>query len=104
MFRLLILAIIFIPLISFAQDSQDKAVPEDREVLDYFVGAWDDAESGLAGIGKGDRTYEFIMDGKHLYAKNRSRFEPQEKNPKGETHEDRAFFSYDGIREKVVLR
>jgi len=92
MFRLLILAIIFIPLISFAQDSQDKAVPEDREVLDYFVGAWDDAEYGLAGIGK------------HLYAKNRSRFEPQEKNPKGETHEDRAFFSYDGIREKVVLR
>ena len=36
--------------------------------------------------------------------KNRSVYKPQEKNPKGETHEDWGFFSYDSARKRFVLR
>jgi len=32
------------------------------------------------------------------------RFEPQEKNPKGEVHEDRTFFSYDKQRKLIMVR
>ena len=31
-------------------------------------------------------------------------YPPQEKNPKGETHEDIGFFSFDSARKRVVLR
>ena len=35
---------------------------------------------------------------------NRSEFEPQERNPKGEVHENLDVFSYDSGRGKIVLR
>jgi hypothetical protein len=70
----------------------------------FFLGSWSGHETGKAGIGKGSRTYQFIMDSTYIFAKNISRFEPQEKNPKGETHEDWAFISYDNNRKKFVLR
>src|SRR5262249_37650988 len=37
-------------------------------------------------------------------ARNLSVYAPQEKNPKGERHEDWGMFSFDGIRKKLVLR
>ena len=36
--------------------------------------------------------------------KTKAVFEPQEKNPSGEVHEDLGFFSYDQARKKIVLR
>ena len=33
-----------------------------------------------------------------MQVRNESRFDPQEKNPKGERHEDWGFFSYDRLR------
>jgi len=39
-----------------------------------------------------------------LKVTNKSIFEPQEKNPKGEIHEDFGFFSFDTIRKKFVFR
>ncbi|MBM4176113.1 MAG: hypothetical protein FJ213_08065 [Ignavibacteria bacterium] len=72
--------------------------------FDFFVGEWEGYETGKAGIGKGERTIEFIMQGKYLHWKNKSTFEPQEKNPKGEIHEDWAFISYDKFRKKFVMR
>ena len=76
----------------------------DLQFLDYFTGEWTGEETGAAGIGRGERTYEWIMNGKYLFQKNRSVFEPQEKNPGGEAHEDWAFFSFDKPRNKIVLR
>ena len=70
----------------------------------FLVGSWDGLETGAAGIGKGDRTYEFIMGGKYLFHRNTSEFEPQERNPDGEVHEDWAIFSYDENRQRVALR
>lgn len=45
-----------------------------------------------------------MIHGKFLHFCNISRFEPQERNPEGETHEDWGFFSYDGNRKRIVLR
>ncbi len=72
--------------------------------LEYFAGTWRGVESGKAGEGKGARSYRWIMNGRYLLLQNVSRFEPQEKNPQGETHEDWAFFSFDNGRKKTVLR
>lgn len=70
----------------------------------YFEGSWEGHETGIAGIGRGDRTYAFIMNGKYLLLKNRSEFAPQEKNPKGEVHEDWTIFSYDTRQSRLAAR
>ncbi len=84
--------------------AQEKEEPNLWEPFDFFIGSWIGDETGKAGIGKGERTYKYIMDNKYIYFKNISRFEPQEKNPNGETHEDWTFFSYDQNRELFVIR
>jgi len=89
------------PLLIFAQTEEKGDI---WEPFKYFVGSWKGHETGKAGIGKGERTYEFIMKGKYLHCRNKSVFEPQEKNPKGEVHENWDFFSYDKIRKTFVLR
>lgn len=97
----LLMFLLFISITLFAQE-QNK---ENRlDVLSYFTGEWEGHETGMAGIGKGTRSYEFIMDGTYLFQKNKSEFKPQGENPEGEVHYDWAFFSYDNFREKYVLR
>src|SRR5215470_10926634 len=59
---------------------------------------------GQPGNGKVEREYQFVLNGKYLQAKNKSTYPPQEKNPKGEVHEDWSMFSYDSARKKVILR
>ena len=51
-----------------------------------------------------NQEFEFVLGGKYLLVKNESRFEPQEKNAKGEVHQDWGFFSFDQMRKKYVLR
>lgn len=70
----------------------------------YFLGNWEGHETGVAGIGKGIRKYEKIMDGSYIYFRNTSTFEPQEKNPKGERHEDWTFFSFDNNTGNYIMR
>jgi hypothetical protein len=72
--------------------------------FDYFRGQWLGHETGKAGVGKGERTYEYILGGRYLLSRNKSTFEPQEQNPKGEVHEDWAIFSRDKNRNTFVIR
>jgi len=44
------------------------------------------------------------LNGKYLQAKNKSTYPPQEKNPKGEVHEDLGLSSYDRGRKQFALR
>jgi len=85
--------------ISLVQENQDPLRP-----LRFFIGRWAGEESGQAGIGTGEREYEFVLQGRFLQVKNRSVFKPQPDNPQGEVHEDWGFFSYDKLRGKIVLR
>jgi hypothetical protein len=74
------------------------------EALRYFLGTWEGRETGVAGNGVGERCYALVMERNYIVAANTSTFEPQEANPEGEVHEDWAFYSYDKVRDKVVLR
>ena len=44
------------------------------------------------------------LNGRFLRVRNRSEYPVQEKNPKGEIHEDEGFFSFDRTRKRLVLR
>ena len=74
------------------------------EPLSYFEGHWHGTSDGEPGHGEGQREYQFVLRGKFLELKNKTTYPPQQKNPKGETHEDIGFFSYDSQRKHFVLR
>lgn len=93
--------ILLLPVMAQAQESTAKS-PWDP--LKFFVGRWQGATQGEPGQGKGQREYEFVLGGKFLQVKNKIVYPPQEKNPKGETHEDLGLYSYDSRRKKLVLR
>jgi hypothetical protein len=84
--------------------AQTAQQPDVWEPLKYFVGSWESAAKGQPGNGKVEREYQFVLNGKYLQAKNKSTYPPQEKNPKGEVHEDWGLFSYDRSRKQFILR
>ena len=51
-----------------------------------------------------EREYEPILGSRFIQVRNRSTYPPQEKNAKGETHEDIGIFSFDTNRKQVTLR
>lgn len=93
----LILAISVIVAQEIAEDSIWKP-------FEYFIGTWEGNETGKSGMGKGRRTYRHVLDGQYILSKNTSTFEPQEKNPEGEVHEDWTFYSYDKNRRLYIIR
>ena len=74
------------------------------EPLSLFVGNWEGTSQGEPGHGEGWREYQFILRGRFLQLKNKTVYPPQEKNQKGETHEDVGLFSYDTRRSRFILR
>jgi hypothetical protein len=70
----------------------------------FFVGGWEGAGEGGPGASTGEQTFAFILRGTYLQVRNKAVFAPQEKNPKGEVHEDWGLFSYDKARKTFVLR
>jgi hypothetical protein len=74
------------------------------EPMKFLVGHWEGKGEGKSGISKVNHDFGFIMDGEYLQMRTKASFEPQEKNPKGENHEDLGFFSYDRTRKKIVFR
>jgi hypothetical protein len=72
--------------------------------LQYFLGHRQETVHGEPGSGTVERDYELVMNEMFIRVRKKSVYPPQEKNPKGETHEDFGLFSYDGNRKKHVLR
>jgi len=88
-----------------AVDAQDKTSPADPWApFRFFVGNWEGRGEGASGISTGRQSYEFILRGTYLHVRNKAVFDPQEKNPKGEVHEDWGVFSYDKARKTFVFR
>ncbi|MCX8159569.1 MAG: heme-binding beta-barrel domain-containing protein [Candidatus Saccharicenans sp.] len=82
-----------------------SAQPEDVwRPFKYFLGRWEGRGEGQSGISTGKQEFQFIMNGQYLQVRNVAQFEPQEKNPRGQRHEDWGFFSFDRTRKKFVLR
>jgi hypothetical protein len=69
-----------------------------------LIGSWQGSGQGQVGHSRVERTYEFVLNDKFIFVQNKSIYEPQEKNPGGETHEDWGFISYDRAKESYVFR
>jgi len=97
--RMIFLSVLLLAGVAPAQSKEDAWEP-----FRFFVGAWQGTASGQAGSGKVERQYRFLLNNKFLEVRNRSTYPPQQKNPKGEVHEDVGFISQDRQRKKAVLR
>ncbi len=69
-----------------------------------LVGAWEGDANGRPGAGKSEREYRFTLNDRYIHVTAKTTYPPQEKNPKGEVHEDVGFISYDKMAHKLVLR
>ncbi len=69
-----------------------------------LLGTWEGEVHGEPGIGKAERSYAFRLHDRFIQITNKSVYPPQEKNPKGEIHEDIGFISYDAKAKKFMLR
>jgi hypothetical protein len=72
--------------------------------LRLFLGKWGGDSQGQPGIGKMEREYAFVLKNRFVQVSNKAVYPPQEKNPKGETHEDLGFFGYDRGIKKLTYR
>ncbi len=85
--------------------TRQAAAPTDALApLAGLVGRWAGTTEGQPGKGTVERAYERVLGGRFIQVRNRSTYPPQEKNAKGEVHEDVGFFSFDGARKRIVLR
>lgn len=100
--RKVILAICLMPLLAGAQPATKK--PDVWDPLKYFLGSWTGTGEGEPGVSRVERQYQTVLNGKYIQVNHRSVYAPQAKNPKGETHEDIGYFSYDRARKAFVLR
>jgi hypothetical protein len=90
------------PLTAEAGQPETKADP--WQPLCILIGRWEGEVKGEPGTGESDREYSFVLNERFIHIENRSMYPPQEKNPKGEKHEDIGFFSYDKSAKKFILR
>jgi hypothetical protein len=78
--------------------------PDPLKPLRPFIGKWEGDSKGQPGVGKMEREYGFVLRNRFVQVSNKAVYPPQEKNPKGETHEDLGFFGYDRGSKKLSFR
>ena len=82
-----------------------QASPASRlSAVQPLIGKWQGTSEGQPGTGAVTREYRLVLGDRFIEETNRSVYPPQEKNPKGESHEHRSFFSFDNARKTVVFR
>jgi hypothetical protein len=72
--------------------------------LAFMIGQWEGTSQGQPGSAQVRREYARALNARFIRVQNRSVYQPQEKNPKGETHEDIGMISFDATRRRAVLR
>lgn len=97
----LLFIILLFPLILGTQNEKKVDV---WQPLKFLEGKWEGQGEGMSGVSRVVQEYRFILSKKYIQMKTKSVFKPQEKNPKGEVHEDMGMFSYDQFRKKFILR
>ncbi|HSG27656.1 MAG TPA: hypothetical protein VLA34_04185 [Candidatus Krumholzibacterium sp.] len=86
-----------------AQQATDEA-KDPWAALRFLEGRWAGTGEGKSGLSIAERTYTFVLGGNFLRGEHRSEFEPQERNPEGEVHENFDMYSHDAINDRIVLR
>jgi hypothetical protein len=87
-------------LVSAGQSGSDTTLA----AIQPFVGRWQGTSEGQPGTGTLTREYRLILGDRFVEETNRSVYPPQDKNPKGEVHEHRGFFSFDRAKKTVIFR
>ena len=93
-----------LPAVLLEARQQPPGGNEALAALDPLVGRWRGTSEGRPGTGTVEREYVRILDSRFVHARNRSVYPPQERNPKGEQHEDVGIFSVDRSRQRIVFR
>lgn len=70
----------------------------------FLEGAWVGQGDGMSGVSAVTQHFEFVLNENFLHVATKAVFEPQERNPKGEVHEDVGYISYDGSRKSFIFR
>lgn len=70
----------------------------------FLIGTWEGTAEGRAGSGTVKRQYRFVLRGQFIEGRNTGTYPPQDRNPKGEVHENVDYVSYDRGRKRFVLR
>jgi hypothetical protein len=84
--------------------AQPAQAPDRWAPLRFLIGTWEGTSEGQPGNGTVRREYRFVLRDQFIEVRNTATYPPQDKNPKGEVHEDLGFFSYDRSRKAFVLR
>jgi hypothetical protein len=72
--------------------------------LTPLLGRWEGTSEGRPGKGTARRVYSRALKDRFIRVAHRVEYSPQDKNPKGELHEDEGFFGVDRARKRVVFR
>lgn len=83
---------------------QTKVATDAWEPFKFFVGIWEGTGSGQPGASRVQREYRLILNDKFLHVENKSTYDPQPKNPRGEVHQDWGMMSFDKGRKNFVFR
>jgi hypothetical protein len=91
---------------SFAQGPTPSPTPkaDPWQPMRRLLGSWAGDAQGEPGSGRSEREYKLTLRDRFIQVNGTSTYEPQERNPKGEVHEDVGFISYDKAAKKLVLR
>lgn len=97
MFRTLLLLALSLSLSGTSfQSPKSPANPTDTWTpFRFLVGTWEGTSSGRPGKGTVRREYRLVLRDRFIEGRTTATYPPQEKNPKGEVHEDLAYLSYD---------
>jgi hypothetical protein len=99
--RLIVATLLLLASVGAAQ----KPAPADTwEPFRSLVGTWEGTGNGQPGQSKVQRVYRFVLNDKYIQVQNKSTYDPQPKNPKGEVHQDWGMMSYDKGRKTFVFR
>jgi len=86
-------------------DAAAKAPAPDRWApLRALLGTWEGTSQGAPGVGTARREYRLVLRDRFIEVRNTSTYPAQEKNPKGEVHEDVGYLSLDRGRKAYILR
>ena len=102
--RSAVLALALVAATALPAVAQQSSPPDNLAPLAPFLGRWTGTSEGQPGKGATERSYERALGSRFIRIRNRSTYPPQEKNPKGEIHEDEGFFSFDRARKRIVFR
>jgi hypothetical protein len=83
---------------------QQTAGADPLQPLAFLVGRWEGTSEGQPRRATVQREYTRMLNARFIRAQNKSVYAPQDKNPKGEVHEDFGVFSFDTSRRRAVLR